>query len=67
MKLYQLLLWLSRIGVLTLTIQILFFKMYFSPITNKVGLYFLILFLAIFPIAKILERRAFKKHENKHR
>jgi hypothetical protein len=66
MKLYQSLSSISIIGIFLMTIQILFFKKYFSQSLNNIVLYLLILFLVIFPIAEGLKKRAIKKHENKY-
>lgn len=66
MKLYPLLSRISICGIFILTIQILFFKKYFTLGVNKVVLLLLILLLVIFPIAEVLNKRAIKKNENKH-
>lgn len=65
MRFFQLLSRLSIIGLFLVTIQIIFFEQYFSPITNRALLIIGTVFFVIFPIAEFLKKRAKKKHENK--
>lgn len=66
MKRYQILSKISFLGMLVITIQIIFFENYFSVMINRFLLYLLIAFFIIFPIVEILKKRAKKDHENKN-
>jgi hypothetical protein len=56
---------ISLFGIFILTIKIFFFENYFSEKFNKVTLYVLIVLFIIFPLIKILEKKAKERYENK--